>query len=147
MKNDITGHATISIAATPLKVFRALTEPEIVKKYFFGTNVESDWKEGSPVRFYGEYEGKTYEDKGKVLKNIPGKLLQYTYWSSMSGIEDKPENYVIITFDIVEGKTETTVTVTQDNIPDEKMKEHSESNWNKVLHKMKDVLEIENARV
>lgn len=146
MKSDITGHATISIAATPLTVFRGLTDPAIVKKYFFGTNVESDWKEGSPVRFYGEYEGKTYEDKGTVLKNIPGKLLQYTYWSSMSGIEDKPENYVIITFEIIDGKTETTLTVTQDNIPDEKTKEHSESNWEKVLHKLKEVLEVETIR-
>jgi uncharacterized protein YndB with AHSA1/START domain len=148
MKSNITGHATISMVATPQNIWRALTDASIIKKYFFGTNAESDWKEGSKVKFSGEYEGKTYEDKGTVLKSIPGKLLSYTYWSSMSGIEDKPENYVIVTFEIIPGKEETTLTVTQENIPDEKMKAHSEENWNKVLHSMKEVVEelqIQNA--
>jgi uncharacterized protein YndB with AHSA1/START domain len=147
MKSDISGNATISIAATPLKVWRALTDPEIIKQYFFGTNAESDWKEGSNLTFKGEYEGKTYEDKGKILKAIPGKLLQYSYWGSMSGIEDKPENYAVITFSIIEGKTETTLVVTQENIPDEKMREHSEENWNKVLKNMKELLEKETSPV
>jgi uncharacterized protein YndB with AHSA1/START domain len=139
MKSNITGHATVSIIATPQNIWRALTEPSIIKKYFFGTNAESDWKEGSKVKFSGEYEGKTYEDKGTVLKSIPGKLLSYTYWSSMSGIEDKPENYAIVTFEIIPGKEENTVTVTQENIPDEKMKEYSEKNWNQVLGNMKEM--------
>jgi uncharacterized protein YndB with AHSA1/START domain len=143
MKSKITAHASISIAVTPQKVWEAITDPKIIKQWFFGTNAKSDWKVGSPVTFTGEYEGKTYSDKGTVLKSIPGKLLQYDFWSSMSGIEDKPENYVIVTYEIVEGKIETTLTVTEQNIRDEQMKEHSEEIWNKVFHNMKEVLEKE----
>lgn len=143
MKSKITAHASISIAATPKKVWAAITDPKIIKQWFFGTNAKSDWQVGSPVTFTGEYEGKKYSDKGTVLKSIPGKLLQYDFWSSMSGIEDKPENYVIVTYEIIEGKIETTLTVTEQNIPGEKMKEHSEETWNKVFHNMKDVLEKE----
>ncbi len=49
-------------------------------------------KEGSPINYEGEYDGKKYHDKGIIKKNEPGKLLQSTYWSSMAGKEDIPEN-------------------------------------------------------
>lgn len=39
------------------KVWKALTEPEIVKQYFFGTDLVTDWKVGSPIIFQGEWEG------------------------------------------------------------------------------------------
>lgn len=143
MKSNITAHASISIAVAPKKIWEAITDPKIVKQWFFGTNVESDWKVGSPIKFHGEYEGKKYEDKGTVLKSIPGKLLEYDFWSSMSGIEDKPENYVIVSYEITQGKLESTLTVTEHNLPDEKMKKRSEETWNKVFHNMKEVLEKE----
>jgi hypothetical protein len=31
-----------------------MTNPEIIKQYMFGTNVISDWKEGSPIVWKGE---------------------------------------------------------------------------------------------
>jgi uncharacterized protein YndB with AHSA1/START domain len=145
MKSNITGHAATSIHASASQVWDALTKPEIIKQYFFGTNAKSDWKPGSPVTFTGEWKGKTYEDKGTVLKAEPGKLLQYTYWSSMSGIEDKPENYVIITFELKEENDNTILTLTQQNIPDEKTKEHSEENWRTVLNNLKTLLESKKA--
>jgi uncharacterized protein YndB with AHSA1/START domain len=112
-----------------------------VKQYFFGTNLHTDWKEGGEIRFTGEWEGKTYEDKGTILTVVPHQLIRYTYWSPMSGREDKPENYVNITYQL-EGDEETTVLeITQENIPDEKTKEHSEQNWNKVLGQLKMLLE------
>jgi len=143
MKNDITGHATISIAAQVDKVWDALTKPELIKKYFFGTNTETTWKVGSPIRFSGEWEGRKYEDKGTILDFKPKRLIRYEYWSSMSGIEDKPENYVIITYELTESNGNTTLEILQENIPDEKTKEHSEQNWNMVLEGLKKMVEEE----
>lgn len=143
MKSKITAHASISIAATPKKVWKAITDAKVIKQWFFGTEATSDWRPGSPITFKGEYQGKSYSDKGTVLKNIPGKLLQYSFWGSMSGLEDKPENYVIVTYEIVEGKIESTLSVTEENMPDEKMKAHSEEIWHKAFHNMKKVLEKE----
>ena len=143
MTSNITGKASIKIDAPSSQVWEALTTPEIIKKYFFGTNAISDWKVGSPLIFRGEWEGKQYEDKGTILKSIPGKLFQYKYWSSMSGIEDKPENYVTITYELTEKNDKTKLTITQENIPDEKTKEHSEQNWKKVLKGLKKLLEKE----
>jgi uncharacterized protein YndB with AHSA1/START domain len=141
MKNQLTGRASVTIDAPVSKVWEALTTPELIKKYFFGTNAISDWKEGSPLIFKGEWEGKSYEDKGIILKSVPNKIFKYNYWSSMSGIEDKPENYVTITYNLHEDNGETILDITQENIPDEKMKDHSEENWNNVLKGLKSLLE------
>lgn len=143
MKNNLTGKANITIDAPAFKVWDALTRPELIKLYFFGTEAKSDWKVGSPITFKGEYKGKSYHDKGTILEVIPNKIFRYNYWSSMSGIDDKPENYVPITYVLVESNDKTTLTITQQNIPGEKMKEHSEENWRKVLANLKQLLEKE----
>jgi hypothetical protein len=77
---------------------------------------------GSPLIFKGEWEGISYEDKGIILKVELNSLFRYTYWSSMSGIEDKSENYVIITYRLSEKNGATALSITQENIPDEKTK-------------------------
>jgi uncharacterized protein YndB with AHSA1/START domain len=140
MKNDIT---LISINAPLSRVWEALITPEIISQYFFGTHTQSDWKAGSPIRFSGEWEGKKYEDKGTILEIDPGNLLRYDYWSSMSGIGDKPENYMIVTYMLNANDAGTTLSVTQENIPNEQMKQHSEQNWNMVLSSLKQLLEKE----
>jgi len=83
MKNDIKAETSIKIQATIREVWEALTNPELIKKYLFGTNTITDWEVGSPIRFTGEWEGKTYEDKGTILGIQNNKLLKYDYWSSM----------------------------------------------------------------
>jgi len=146
MKNDLTGRASININAPASKVWEALTTPSIIKQYFFGTNAVSDWKVGSPIVFRGEWEGKHYEDKGHIIEIVPKKLFRYSYWSSMSDMEDKPENYVTITYELMGKDNSTTLTITQENIPDEKTKDHSEENWNTVLGDLKKLLEKQPAR-
>ncbi len=143
MNNNLIGAAGIRIDAPVSKVWEALTTPSLIKQYFFGTNAISDFKEGSPLIFKGEWEGKEYEDKGTILKVVPQKLFRYNFWSSLSGIEDKPENYVIITYELTERNNGTYLSVKQENIPDEKMRQHSEENWNKVLAELKEFLERE----
>ena len=141
MKNDLTAKASVIIKAPPSKVWAALTEPRIIKQYFFGTNTVTDWKVGGPIQFRGQYEGKPYEDKGTVLAFEPEELIRYTYWSSMSGIEDRPENYVTITYRLFEEDNKVHVEISQENVPDEETKQHSEDNWRKVLSGLKSLLE------
>lgn len=141
MKSDIKAHVKVRIDAPVTKVWGALTQPEIVKQYFFGTDMHTDWKEGGAIRFTGEHEGRQYEDKGTILTVVPNQLIRFTYWSSLSGIEDKPENYVNVTYELEGDGESTTLEVTQENIPDEKTKKHSEEQWKKVLNSLKDLLE------
>src|SRR6187399_1192874 len=90
------------INANTAKVWNALTNPEMIKKYMFGATVISDWKEGSKIIWKGEWEGKSYEDKGKILRFEPEKSLQYSHFSPLSGLHDNPENYHIVTIDLEE---------------------------------------------
>ena len=59
----------------------------------------------------------------------------------MSGIEDKPENYVTVSYELSGEDGNVNVSVLQENIPDEKMRDHSVENWNKVLQGLKKVVE------
>ena len=126
------------------KVWNALTDPGMIKKYMFGTTVISDWKEGSKIIWKGEWEGKSYEDKGKILRFEPKRSLQYSHFSPLSGLHDNPENYHIVTIDLEEKDDQTSVTLTQDNNADEKTKEHSEKNWKMMLASLKKILEENN---
>ncbi|MEO7992470.1 MAG: SRPBCC family protein [Chryseolinea sp.] len=144
MNNTQIAETSVSVDATPAQVWKVLTTPELVKKYLMGTNVTSDWREGSAITYNGEYEGKQYHDKGTIKKIVPGEILQSTYWSSMSGKEDKPENYKLVTYVLAKHGGKTVVTLTQDNNTTEKEKEHSTENWKTVLKKLKEVVEGEN---
>src|SRR4051812_5896829 len=86
-------------AAVP-KVWQAFTDPAMIKQYLFGTTVTSDWKLGSAITYAGEWEGKAYQGKGQIMDVIPFKKLHTTYWSGMSGKEDKPENYVNVYYEV-----------------------------------------------
>lgn len=141
MKDNLTGKATVVINANTSKVWDALTRPELIKKYFFGTDTNTDWKVGSPLRFTGEWEGKTYEDKGTILANEPQKLIKYNYWSSLSGKDDIPENYQTVTYQLSGSGDKTTLTVIQEGISGKEEKEHSEKNWAMVLKGLKDLVE------
>jgi uncharacterized protein YndB with AHSA1/START domain len=131
----------LNIRADVNSVWKGLTDPALIKQYFFGTNAESDWKKGSKVFFRGEWEGKPYEDKGTVLASDPPRLLQYNYWSSFSGTPDVPENYATVTYTLRPSGDQTELTVTQDGIASEEAKNHSENNWKSVLDGLKKLLE------
>ncbi len=141
MKKGLTAKTSITIHAPAAKVWEALTEPELIKQYLFGTEVISDWKVGSPIAYKGVWKGKPYQDKGRILELVPERLLQSTYWSSMGGLEDKPENYATVTYELEAKDNNTQVTVSVDNIATEKERDHTEKNWGMVLETMKKLLE------
>lgn len=141
MKTNLIAEASITIDAISAKVWEAITTPELIKKYLFGTNVTSDWKEGSTITYQGEFNGVKYHDKGIIIKFEPEKIFQSTYWSSMSGKEDRPENYNLVTYTLEELGDQTVLTITQDNNATEEAKNHSTENWKMVLAKLKEVVE------
>lgn len=147
MSANFISKTQITINAAAADVWKALTSPERVSEFMFGTQVETDWKIGSDIKWRGSYQGRSYEDKGKILQVLPEKLLQHTYHSSMSGVEDTPENYFNVTYELEEDEGVTTVTLTNSNLPDEKSREHSEKNWQGVLQKLKEVVERKTEKV
>jgi uncharacterized protein YndB with AHSA1/START domain len=93
MNKRFIAKASVSINASVSKVWDALTNLEVIRKYMFGTDVDSDWKEGSPIVWKGEWQGKKYEGRGVILKLEPKHLIQYSHFSPLTGQMDLPENY------------------------------------------------------
>lgn len=141
MTNKLVSKSSITINAPVNKVWQALTDPAMIKEYLFGTTTTSDWKKGSAITYEGEWQGKKYKDKGTIIDIIPEKLLHTTYWSSMGGKEDKPENYNNVIYEVKPQNGQTAVTISQDNINTEEELKHMEQNWGMVLESMKKLLE------
>ena len=99
-------------------VWAALTTASALKQLFFGADVETDWRVGSPIRFRGEWKGKRYEDKGTVQTVDPGKRLRFTHWSPLSGVPDAPEHYHVVSFELSPAGDGTRVVLTQTNQDD-----------------------------
>ena len=137
----LTATKSIVIDAKPQRVWEALTDPAQVKQVMWGSEVESDWKQGSPLIYRGVWEGKPFEDKGTILEIDPPRLLRPNYYSPLSGKADVPENYAEVTYALVPEGNGTKITVTQSNIADEKTRDHSESTWGGALETMKKMIE------
>ncbi|TAK77914.1 MAG: SRPBCC domain-containing protein [Dehalococcoidia bacterium] len=145
MASGLTAEASVEIAAPVGRVWAALTDPTLVKQYFFGTELDTDWKVGGRIVFRGVWEGKTYEDGGTVLAFEPQQRLAYTYWSNFSGLPDTEENRQRVEQRVREHNGKTTVTISQDNVPDEESREHSSANWAMVLGQLKTLVEAQGA--
>lgn len=141
MDKNLIAMASITINAPSAKVWNALVNPEAIKQYMFGTNVVSDWHEESPIVWKGEWQGKSYEDKGVILQFKPGRTLQYSHFSPLSGLPDKPDSYHTVTIELSGDGNQTRVSLAQDNNPTEQAREHSEKNWGMMLAALKKFLE------
>jgi uncharacterized protein YndB with AHSA1/START domain len=104
-----------TIHSAVAKVWDALTNPDMIRKYYFGTEVRSNWREGGTIFYRGVWEGKRYEDKGIIEELIPERKLTINHWSSRSGKPDQPENYSPHTYSLTPSGDTTKITLTQDD--------------------------------
>jgi uncharacterized protein YndB with AHSA1/START domain len=141
LPSDISTQASVTIDAPAEEVWRALTTPELIKRWFFGVDTETDWSVGSPIVHRGEYQGRPYADAGTIERFEPGRLLVHTHWSPVSGLPDRPENYQEVTWALSGDENRTALTVTERNLPSEDAKEASDQGWKAALAGLKKVVE------
>jgi len=141
MDKELTVTTSIEINAEKAKVWDALTNPEKIKVYLFGTETLTDWKTGSEIIFQGEYQGHQYKDKGTILDIRTDELLQYSYWSGFTGLEDKTENYSLVTYKLDTTNGKTLLTLTQTGFTNEQAQQHSQTAWTNVLQQIKQMTE------
>jgi len=141
MSQNLIATASITIKAPASKVWNALVDPKAIQQYMFGTNAVSDWREGSPIVWKGEWQGKPYEDKGVILQLKPGWLLQYSHFSPLSGLPETPENYHTVTIELADEGDRIRVSLSQDHNATEEEAEHSGKNWEMMLSSLKKYLE------
>jgi uncharacterized protein YndB with AHSA1/START domain len=135
-----------TVKAAPSAVWKALTTPSTLKQFFFGSDVSTNWRVGSPISFSGNWKGKPYEDKGNIQTFDRDQRLAFTHWSPLSGLKDTPENYHVVSFDLrpANGGTEVVLTQTNQNdaepITPENRQEYAK-NWTMVLEGLKKAVE------
>jgi uncharacterized protein YndB with AHSA1/START domain len=141
MDKNLIARSSTTINAPSERVWDALVNPGAIKQYMFGTDVVSDWREGSPIVWRGEWQGQAYEDKGVILQVKPGRTIQYSHFSPLSGLPDEPENYHTVTVELSADRDQTHVSLAQDNNASEEERAHSEKNWETMLAALKEFVE------
>ena len=141
MPGNYVATSTITIDAPPDRVWKVITDPQAVKEFMFGADLVTDWTVGGPIAWRGEWEGKTYEDKGTILEVEPGQKLVHTHFSPLGGEEDKPENYHTLTWTLEDKGGRTQLTLSQDNNASEDAAEHSKGMWDMLVADVKKITE------
>jgi uncharacterized protein YndB with AHSA1/START domain len=140
-------HTTTSqilINAPANKVWEALTNPALVKQWQYGSNVITDWNVGSPIRFRSEWEGTVYEQWGTVLEVTPHKLIKYSLFAPQPDVEDKPENYFTMIYQLEDQDGGTMLSIIQED-PRESTADRSDDDegGKAVLEALKNLVEAQ----
>ena len=138
---DHVAHAEVDVSASPRQVWDALTDREAIARFTFGAEVDTDWKEGSPITWTGEFDGRPFQDKGEVLEVVPEQRLRMTHFSPLTGEDDVPENYHTLDYRLTGAGDSTHVTLDQDGNDSEAQAEQFSSNWQMMLDQLKDYVE------
>ncbi|WP_445722221.1 SRPBCC family protein [Flavobacterium sp.] len=137
----------VTFKATNEKIWDLLTNPEMTKQYMFGCEVISHWSVGSSIIWKGftEHGKEVIYVKGKITDITKGKSVSFTMFDPNIGIKDIPQNYVVLTYKLIEFENGTKLTITQGDFNDsenaKKRYEESEGGWDLVIPIMKKLIE------
>jgi uncharacterized protein YndB with AHSA1/START domain len=140
MTNDTQDFVYVTyIRTTAEKLWDALTSPEFTRQYWFGIDVISDWKVGSPMTYMSGGEAKV---QGKVLVADRPRLLSYTFREAVGEGSKEPPTKVTLELEPEAGTDTIRLTVTHtDFIPGGKHRPSISSGWPAVLSGLKSLLE------
>jgi uncharacterized protein YndB with AHSA1/START domain len=132
-----TATAQTDVAATPGRVWAALTQPEQIAAYMQGSQVATTWEIGSPIIWDGEYDGRSYQDKGEVLTYDEPHVLSVTHYSPMMGQPDEPQSYHTLVYTLTASGGGTHLELTQDGCDSEEQAAQFSHNWQGMLDGLK----------
>jgi uncharacterized protein YndB with AHSA1/START domain len=143
----ITARASVVVDAPRQRVWEALTDPDLVRQYFMGAEINTDWQVGHPITFKGLWKDAPFEDKGEILTFDPQEEMSYSHWSPLSGTADAPDNYHVVRISLDDAEDGTRVTLEQSNLngritdADRKARDDYEKNWRGTLEGLKKIAE------
>ena len=110
-----TSDSTVKIRAPVKKVWLALTSPGLVKQWQYGSDLLTTWEVGTPIVFRNEWNGQVFEQKGMVLEFSPESRLKYSLFFPRPDVQDIPENYFFMTYELAESGGTTSLLVRQED--------------------------------
>ena len=129
----------IYIAATPEKVWKALLDGEMTRRYWGRENV-SDWKPGSKWEHRRFDDARTVDLVGLVVECDPPRRLVLT-WAEVADAADK-SRHTRVAIDVEKVEDMVRLTVTHDEFkPGTDMLRKISNGWPRVLSSLKSFLE------
>lgn len=136
-----TNISSLIINAPVQKVWDALTKPELVKQWQFGSTLITSWQPGDEIRFRAEWKSQVFEQWGKVLEVVPFQRIRYSLFAPRPGLEDKPENYFEMSYLLSEDDGHVRLDIIQgDNRPGA-IQEEPQGEENAMLKTLKSLVE------
>jgi uncharacterized protein YndB with AHSA1/START domain len=133
--------STITIEAPVQKVWDTVTKPELVKLWQFGSDLITTWEIGSDIKFRTEWGDKVFEQWGKIIEIKPPHLLKYSLFAPRPELEDKPENYFIMSYILTNEKGGTILEIIQEDNRPNAVQEEPQGEENPILKSLKDFAE------
>lgn len=134
---------TLTLDATPEKVWSLLTEPGYVKQYMYNSDLVTSWQVGQPVIFKGDNQVFV---KGVAVENKPYSLLSYTVFDPNANYTDEPWNYLTVTYKLEPVGNQTQLTITQGDytkVQDGEKRYEDSANaggWSSILEKIRELV-------
>jgi uncharacterized protein YndB with AHSA1/START domain len=127
------------IRTTPERLWKALTSPDEMKKYWFGMHQESEWRPGAAWKILFS-DGRT-ADAGEVTEADPPRRLVLK-WRNEWKPELKAEGFSRCTYELepVEGAVKLTISHEVDQ-PESKFIGAVSGGWPRVISNLKSYLE------
>ncbi len=119
------------IETTQQKLWDALTKPEFVKQYFFGRDVKTDWKVGSPIRMGDDWDG-------KILRSEPISLLAFTF-HHLEGVMEN-DSTSTVTYKLEQKGKTIQLTVIHEDL-EQKTYDSISGGWPRIISNLKSLLE------
>lgn len=107
--------STVEILAPAKKIWLALTVPDLVKQWQYGSDLLTTWEVGSPIVFRSEWNGEIFEQKGIVLEFLPQSRLKYSLFFPRPDLQDTPEHYFFMSYELTENNGATSLLVRQED--------------------------------
>jgi uncharacterized protein YndB with AHSA1/START domain len=127
------------IRTTPKKLWQALTDPKFLRRYFYETTHESEWKPGSPWTMK-DPSGRVL-DAGEVLEAEPNRKLVLK-WRHELDSKIRAEGFSRMTYEIEKSGSSVKLTVTHEmNRANSKLIDSVSEGWPPILSSLKSLLE------
>ncbi|MBK9490521.1 MAG: SRPBCC domain-containing protein [Haliscomenobacter sp.] len=133
--------STITINASPQKVWDTITKPEWVKLWQYGSDLVTTWEIGTDIKFSTAWEDKVFEQWGKVQAFKPTELVSYSLFAPRPELEDKPENYFIMSYHLSSENGQTKLEIVQEDNRPNAVQEAPQDEENPVLKLLKEIAE------
>jgi len=128
------------IVTTPDKLFNALTDPEMTRRYWGNHRNRSDWHIASAWQMENYDDANDVDITGTVLENDPPRRLVVSWASPGDGGDAAKRSRV--SFDLEPLEKSVRLTVTHDELePDSEMLRGITFGWPAVLASLKTLLE------